>query len=95
VEPPTKLAAKPASSGSEDDIAAMLLGMDDDEGGSSGGGVPDGSTVMEMPAQNAADTMQGNKPSTAKPDEKKKATSREDMTNAASEILRKMMRRPK
>lgn len=71
----------------EDDMAAMLLGMEDE-------GVPDGSTVVELPAVDA----QGNpiKPTEAKPEEKKKvAQTREEMTSAASDLLRKMMRRPK
>jgi predicted component of type VI protein secretion system len=87
--------AQPAPSASEsaddeqDRIAAMLLGMDE-EGGT--GEVPDGSTVMELPAQPVQGEQTG-----AKPDDKgKKAIqSREDMSNAAQEILRKMMRRPK
>jgi pSer/pThr/pTyr-binding forkhead associated (FHA) protein len=90
--------AQPAPSASEsaddeqDRIAAMLLGMDE-EGGT--GEVPDGSTVMELPSQQPAG--QGEQTAgAAKPDDKgKKAIqSREDMSNAAQEILRKMMRRP-
>jgi predicted component of type VI protein secretion system len=71
-----------------DAAAAMLLGMDDDDPASPPY-VPDGSTVFEMPAAGGA---------AAKPEEKKdpkKVISREDSSNAASEILRKYMRRPK
>jgi predicted component of type VI protein secretion system len=70
----------------EEDMAAMLLNMEDE-------GVPDGSTVVELPAVDA----QGNpiKPE-PKPEEKKKTVqTREEMTSAASDLLRKMMRRPK
>jgi predicted component of type VI protein secretion system len=106
---PLKAPAKPAApanatpaptantSGSlvEDDhdkIAAMLLGMEDDSPS-----VPDGSTVVEIPAVDA----QGNPvPPAAAPkaDEKggkKPVQSREEMSTAANDILRKMMRRPK
>lgn len=86
-KPSTKISAAPPPEGDSDDIAAMLLGMDDDEE------VPGGSTVMEIPAMLAPPP-----PTTApKPDDKnpKKAQTREDMTNAANDILRKMMRRPK
>jgi len=73
-----------------DKIAAMLLGMDD--GGAS---VPDGSTVVDVPAMDA----QGNPvPPAPKPDEKgakKPVQSREEMSSAANDLLRKMMRRPK
>lgn len=71
-----------------DKIAAMLLGLNDDEP------VPEGSTVVEMPAVNA----DGSPIAEVKPDEKKdpkKIASREDTSSAASEILRKYMRRPK
>ena len=73
-----------------DQIAAMLLGMDDDSPS-----VPDGSTVIETPAVDA----QGKPlPPAGKPEEKdgkKPVQSREDMSNAANDLLRKMMRRPK
>jgi predicted component of type VI protein secretion system len=70
-----------------DTAAAMLLGMDEDDP-TSPPHVPDGSTVFEMPAA----------PGAAKPEDKKdpkKVLSREDSSNAASEILRKYMRRPR
>jgi len=74
-----------------DRIAAMLLDMEDGNLP-----VPDGSTVIDSPAINA----QGEPVTTAgaKADEKggKKAMqSREEMSNAASDLLRRMMRRPK
>jgi hypothetical protein len=90
------VAAKPAAPAhttidEHDDIAAMLLGMDD------GPGVPDGSTVVDAPAVDAAG--QPVPPGeAAKADDKsgkKNATSREEMSTAASDALRRMMRRPK
>jgi predicted component of type VI protein secretion system len=96
-KPATAPAAKPAAPSSptganteqeeNDRMAAMLLGMDD------GKEVPDGSTVMDIPTP----LQPGEQSAEAKADEKdkKKVISREDMTNAASDILRKMMRRPK
>jgi len=93
---PTPAPAAPVASTSgamtEDDhdkIAAMLLGMDDDSPS-----VPDGSTVVEVPAVDA----QGNPiPPAAKPEDKgkKQMQSREEMSSAANDLLRKMMRRPK
>jgi predicted component of type VI protein secretion system len=73
-----------------DRIAAMLLGMDD------GAPVPDGSTVIDTPAVDG----QGQPVAQAagKSDEKagkKPVQSREEMSNAAQDILRRMMRRPK
>lgn len=95
-QPAAKPVAKPAEpqaaglTAADDDhdrMAAMLLGMDDEGTGE----VPDGSTVMDMPVPDTPGADAG------KADEKKKKddTSREDMSNAATEILRKMMRRPK
>lgn len=77
----------PASSSaeSEDDIAAMLLGMGDESS------VPEGSTVFEMNAVNPDGTAKKDEPAEAK----KTTTSREDSSNAASDILRKYMRRPR
>ena len=78
-----------AQSADEDDkMAAMLLDMEDDQ-------VPEGSTVVEMPAVDA----QGNPLPQAQPKEEAKkpaqAQTREEMSSAASDLLRKMMRRPK
>jgi predicted component of type VI protein secretion system len=69
---------------SQEDIAAMLLGEDDGDGPAQ---VPEGSTIMEMPAVVAGEAA-GDK------DKKKNAIpTREDSSNAANEILKKMMRR--
>lgn len=73
---------EPKGSESEDDIAAMLLGMGEDSS------VPEGSTVFEMNAVNPDGT-----PKKEEPAEAKKTLSREDSSNAASDILRKYMRR--
>lgn len=70
---------------SDDDIAAMMLGLGDD----SASGVPEGSTVFEMNAVNPDGTPK------AEDAEAKKAPTREDSSNAASDILRKYMRRPR
>lgn len=92
-EPALSEGALTSESVSDDDhdrIAAMLLGMDDEGNGS----VPDGSTVMDMPIP-----LGGGEP--GKPDDKKKddkpkpAQTREEMSSAASDLLRKYMRRPK
>jgi pSer/pThr/pTyr-binding forkhead associated (FHA) protein len=73
-----------------DRIAAMLLDMDD---GSMP--VPDGSTVIDSPAINERGEPVAS--SGAKPDDKgkKPVQSREEMSSAASDLLRRMMRRPK
>jgi predicted component of type VI protein secretion system len=77
------------SADDHDKIAAMLLGLGDED-------VPQGSTVMDMPS-GLAGAPAGEQQ--AKPEEKKEAKketlSREDMSNAANDLLRKMMRRPK
>ncbi|MDY3559514.1 FHA domain-containing protein [Gemmata sp. JC673] len=93
---PAKEQPKPApaaASGSdEDDVAAMLLGMDDEGNGS----VPDGSTVMEIPNPLTAGGAEPPKSNSGeKPGEPKKAQTREEMTNAANDLLRQYMRRPK
>lgn len=74
-----------------DRIAAMLLGMDEDGNGS----VPDGSTVMDIPSPLAGGTDEIKKLGDQKKDDKKKAQTREEMSDAASDLLRKYMRRPK
>ncbi len=89
----------PALSGSDatsddehDRMAAMLLGMDDDGNGS----VPDGSTVMDIPVALAGtettDATSGEKKEDDKP---KKAQTREEMSSAANDLLRRYMRRPR
>lgn len=77
----------PASNASEsdDDIAAMLLGMGEDSS------VPEGSTVFEMNAVNPDGTPKKEEPAAAA----SKTQTREDSSNAASDILRKYMRRPR
>jgi predicted component of type VI protein secretion system len=75
-----------------DRIAAMLLGMD--EGGN--GNVPEGSTVMDIPTPLATTGAPDSKSGEQKKDDKGKVTqSREEMSNAANDLLRKYMRRPK
>jgi hypothetical protein len=89
-EKPQPIPGPPASSGSdsEDDIAAMLLGMGDESS------VPEGSTVFEMQGINPDGTPK--KEETPPPGSgEKKVLSREDSSNAASDILRKYMRRPR
>ena len=64
----------------------MLLGMQDEN-------VPDGSTVIELPAVDAE-----GKPLPPPAEDKaakKPVQTREEMSSAASDLLRKMMRRPK
>jgi predicted component of type VI protein secretion system len=74
----------PAATESDEDIAAMLLGMGDDSS------VPEGSTVFEMNAVNPDGT-----PKVESKTDAKKADTKEDSSNAASDILRKYMRRPR
>jgi len=70
----------------------MLLGMDDEGNGS----VPDGSTVMEIPNPLLSATGEPVKAdSGSKSGEPKKAQTREEMSSAANDLLRKYMRRPK
>lgn len=90
--PPTK---KPATS-EDDDIAAMLLLLQDDSDSASTGlssEVPEGSTVMDMPAPTAGANQQGadgkGKGQPAKP------APSGDTRNAAKAILDKYMRRPR
>jgi predicted component of type VI protein secretion system len=82
--------ADAASDDDQDRIAAMLLGMD--EGGN--GTVPDGSTVMEIPSPVAGDPANPEAAGDKKGD-KKPVQTREEMSNAANDLLRKYMRRPK
>lgn len=78
---------KPASTADETDMAAaMLLGLDDEDPPK----IPEGSTVFEMPAIDGA-----TKPGEAKPGDKKKVLSQKDSSNAASDILRRYMHRPR
>ena len=70
-----------------DAAAALLLGMGDEDPPGAEPSIPEGSTIMEIP------TVDGQK---AEEEKKKSAVaSAAEMSNAASEILRKYMRRPK
>jgi predicted component of type VI protein secretion system len=88
-KPPKDAAA--AELEEHDRLAAMLLGMDDDGPAE----VPGGSTVIDMPADMLAGATgeaakSGEKAGAKKPDEAK-----QDSAGAASDLLRKYMRRPK
>jgi predicted component of type VI protein secretion system len=87
---PKEAPAQPPTYADEQDrLAAMLLGMDDGE-------VPGGSTVIDMPAAAAMKAEAEAAAAGAKPDPKKPAApTKEDTSSAASEILRKYMRRPR
>lgn len=89
-KPAIKLSAAAGGESDQDKIAAILLGLDDDD---SSAEVPQGSTVMDAPALDAMG--QPIKTPEKKEDDKKPAQTREEMSSAASEILRKYMRRPK
>lgn len=75
-------------SGDDNDAAAaMLLGMGDEDPPGAEPSIPEGSTVMELPNVDAAKAA----------DEKKKSATptAAETSAAASEILRRYMRRPK
>ena len=76
---------------SDDNIAAMLLGLDDDSPSAS---VPEGSTVFEMKAVNPDGSP---KPAVVAvdPKAKKAVITQEESSSAASDILRKYLRRPR
>lgn len=81
------------SSGGDDDVAAMLLGMDEDDPNPSD--VPGGSTIMEMaPLDQAKLAAASGSPSGAT-DKAKAAASTQSSKDAAADLLRKYMRRPK
>jgi predicted component of type VI protein secretion system len=84
---PAPASAPAAADHDHDKMAAMLLGMGDEDSGEAV--VPQGSTVMELPAV-IAEGGGG-----AKSDEKKKAAVPDNSSDAASEILRRYMRRPR
>jgi predicted component of type VI protein secretion system len=93
-ETPSLTSSESVSDDDHDRIAAMLLGMDDGGNGS----VPDGSTVMDVPSPLAGtDPVTGEpvKPGEKKDEKPKPAQSREEMSSAANDLLRKYMRRPK
>jgi predicted component of type VI protein secretion system len=86
--PPLKNKPTAAEEESEQDrLAAMMLGMDDAD-------VPGGSTIADVRLPAEVAEAPGEKPG-ENPPEKKKVISREDSSNAASDILRKYMRRPR
>lgn len=90
---PTKPQAIPGPRPTEDAdmAAAMLLGMGDEDEPS----VPGGSTVMEIPSVMAGGEGEGNKSEEQGKEKRNAVPSREDTSNAASEILRRYMRRPR
>lgn len=93
-EVPSLSSSESVSDEDHDRIAAMLLGMDDDGNGS----VPDGSTVMDIPSPLASGdtgTAETAKTGDKKDEKPKTAQTREEMSNAANDLLRKYMRRPK
>jgi len=85
LKPKKPVEAATSEDAEQDRLAAMLLGLDDGE-------VPGGSTIADVPLQVGAEG--GEKPG-EKPADKKAVVSREDTSSAASEILRRYMRRPK
>jgi predicted component of type VI protein secretion system len=88
--PPTKQQA----ASDEDDIAAMLLSLQDERDSAPTGltsEVPEGSTVMDMPAPTSGSTATDD-PSKGKT---KPAVPAGDTRNAAKAILEKYMRRPR
>lgn len=92
-EVPALASSETVSDDDHDRVAAMLLGMDDEGNGS----VPDGSTVMDIPNPLAGmgDPAEAPKSGEKKPGEPKKAQTREEMSDAANDLLRRYMRRPK
>jgi len=92
--PPPKPPAKSASQAEiqldeADAAAAMLLSMGDEDPPGSEPKVPEGSTVMELPAVDAE------KLKALEAKKKDSPMSQAESSSAASEILRKYMRRPK
>ncbi len=83
----TQAATAAKAKDGDDDIAAMLLGMDQDE--PSPADVPGGSTIMEMAPVDAA------KLADAKAADAKKVVQQASSKDAATDLLRKYMRRPK
>lgn len=90
---PSLTSSESVSDDDHDRVAAMLLGMDEDGNGS----VPDGSTVMDIPSPLLGATEEMPKMDDKKKDGDKpaKAQTREEMSTAANDLLRKYMRRPK
>jgi pSer/pThr/pTyr-binding forkhead associated (FHA) protein len=84
-----KPAAKtPAADPDQDAAAALLMGLDDDDSSSgSPPSIPEGSTVMELPAVDAAAVKE------AEDKKKKKSVSGAEMSATANDILRRYIRR--
>jgi len=81
----------PMSSDDHDAAAALLLGMGDEDDPK----VPEGSTVFEMNAVGAPPGEGGEEPKAEESKDKKKVPTQADTSNAASDILRRYMRRPR
>lgn len=79
-------ATPPAADDDHDMMAAMMLGMDNDAS------VPGGTTVIDVPAVVAG--AEAGKDG-AKPGDKKPDAAKADTQGAASDLLRRYMRRPK
>jgi predicted component of type VI protein secretion system len=92
-EGPSLTSSESVSDDDHDRVAAMLLGMDDDGNGT--GSVPDGSTVMDIPVPLLGGTGEAKPDDKKKDDKPQKAQTREEMSSAANDLLRKYMRRPK
>lgn len=87
-EPPKTLHMSELKGEEHDAAAAMLLGMGDEDPPGATPEIPGGSTVMELPNVDAAKTGSDEKKKTAVP-------TAAETSAAASEILRRYMRRPK
>ena len=81
---PAKPIPKASGEDEQDNIAAMLLGMDDDDP-TAEPHVPEGSTVMEMPAV----------PGAAPDDKKRKVPEQPDSSAIARDLLSRLTRRPR
>ncbi len=90
--PTAKADAEKDGPESDDDIAAMLLGLNDD---SSTPYVPEGSTIYEMPKIDDEAIAKAEAEKKAKDKKSGAVPSREETSSAASDILRKYMRRPR
>lgn len=82
------LSAEQIEQAEQDRAAAMLLGLDDDE-------VPGGTTVVDVPSIDQSEGSETVAEGGAKPDQKKPAANEENTSSAASDLLRKYMRRPR
>ncbi len=89
LQPPTFTKGQEISD--QDRIAAILLSLESEE-------VPEGSTAADIPALKTATTegeKQSSESGSSKKPERKQVPSREEMSNAANEALRRIMRRPR